>query len=49
MELMVGLIKIVAAMILTVVGGLFALLVILTMILAAGGIWMAWKGWHDGE
>lgn len=36
MELMVGLLKAIAVMILTVVGGLFALLMILTMILAAG-------------
>lgn len=49
MELMVGLLKAIAVMILTVVGGLFALLMILTMILAAGWIRMTWKGWHDGE
>ena len=47
MELMVGLIKIVAVMILTVIGVFIALLVILTMILAAGWIWMTWKEWHD--
>jgi hypothetical protein len=44
---MVGLLKAIAVMILTVVGGLFALLMILTMILAAGWIWMTWKEWHD--
>lgn len=47
MELIVGLIKALAVMILTVIGVFIALLVILTMILAAGWIWMTWKEWHD--
>lgn len=47
MELIVGLLKALAVMILTVIGVFIAMLVILAMILVAGWIWMTWKEWHD--